>query len=390
MAAPRSRGGVDRGLAALNERRQQLAAALVAMDTEHGGLAHLRSPGLRGATAEVAERVRVQVDALWAGFAALGTVLDAAARLRTSARWPSRTQVTEVSALLEAPIADESLPGAYRVLGAAALCYRLDEDCRQIRGTLTVVDERVAALTALLGRLESALTDADAGLGVGAGPAPAADAEVDAHRTALRELRARATADPLGTDPAGADVQRLVAAVEKTAARLARQAALRAGYPARRAAVQEALDRLAAAESAARDVYALATEKIHDPRLPAATDSEPALRRRLATLERLDVVALDTALPALERSVREALDHAGERHRFADGLLARREELRGRLEAYRAKAARLGLIERSDVLAGYSAARALLWTAPCDLPAATRAVVAYQRSLLESPGGGAA
>src|SRR5690606_36346842 len=60
--------------------------------------------------------------------------------------------------------------------------------------------------------------------------------------------------------------------------------------------------------------------------------------------------------------------------RLSAGLLDRRAELRGRLEAYRAKAARLGKDEDERLAALYGAARDVLWTAPCDLRAATGAV----------------
>jgi hypothetical protein len=60
-------------------------------------------------------------------------------------------------------------------------------------------------------------------------------------------------------------------------------------------------------------------------------------------------------------------------------LVERRGELRGRFDAYRAKAARLGVVERPDVLAAGDRVHDLLWTRPCDLAAATVAVVEYQR-----------
>ena len=63
----------------------------------------------------------------------------------------------------------------------------------------------------------------------------------------------------------------------------------------------------------------------------------------------------------------------------AVGLVERRAELRGRFDAYRAKAARLGVVERPDVLAAGDRVRDLLWTRPCDLAAATVAVFEYQR-----------
>lgn len=64
------------------------------------------------------------------------------------------------------------------------------------------------------------------------------------------------------------------------------------------------------------------------------------------------------------------------------GLLDRRTELRGRLEAYRAKATRLGHAEDSALSALHRAAHDVLFTAPCDLVEATRAVGRYQQAVL--------
>ena len=60
---------------------------------------------------------------------------------------------------------------------------------------------------------------------------------------------------------------------------------------------------------------------------------------------------------------------------------ASRDELRGLLGAYKAKAARLGVAEEADLVASYDQARDLLWTAPCDLTAASTAVAGYQRAI---------
>jgi hypothetical protein len=59
-----------------------------------------------------------------------------------------------------------------------------------------------------------------------------------------------------------------------------------------------------------------------------------------------------------------------EAERAATGLLGRRDELHGLLDAYQAKAARLGAAEDMDLTARYQQARDLLWIAPCDLTAA--------------------
>src|SRR6185436_20329998 len=67
------------------------------------------------------------------------------------------------------------------------------------------------------------------------------------------------------------------------------------------------------------------------------------------------------------RRARERL--AALRHATAhnDGLLVARNELRGRLDAYRAKALRRGLGEDAQLIPLADAAHTALYAAPCDL-----------------------
>ena len=67
-------------------------------------------------------------------------------------------------------------------------------------------------------------------------------------------------------------------------------------------------------------------------------------------------------------------------------LLARRDELRGLLDAYQIKAARLGAAEDSELSKLYDEAHGLLWTVPCDLVAAGAAVTRYQQAILALSG----
>ncbi|ESU46012.1 hypothetical protein P376_6010 [Streptomyces sp. HCCB10043] len=64
--------------------------------------------------------------------------------------------------------------------------------------------------------------------------------------------------------------------------------------------------------------------------------------------------------------------------------LAVRAELRGRLDAYKAKVARHGLAEDPLLIERYDAARRMLWSAPCDLRVAEQAVLRYQHAVAES------
>jgi hypothetical protein len=86
-------------------------------------------------------------------------------------------------------------------------------------------------------------------------------------------------------------------------------------------------------------------------------------------------------LDALRHAVDEANRELRAAHGLAAGLLERRAELRGRFESYRAKAGRLGHAEHPDLLRLGGDVRRLLWSRPCDLAAATRVLVDYQRML---------
>jgi hypothetical protein len=63
-------------------------------------------------------------------------------------------------------------------------------------------------------------------------------------------------------------------------------------------------------------------------------------------------------------------------------LVSQRDELRGLLDAYRAKAGRLGAAEDPGLAQLYAQVRELLWTAPCDLRVASAAVTSYQQAVL--------
>jgi hypothetical protein len=91
-------------------------------------------------------------------------------------------------------------------------------------------------------------------------------------------------------------------------------------------------------------------------------------------------------------TTRGALDeYAGRLDRLASALreaeeaygtpLRARDDLRGLLGAYRTRAARQGRAEDPEVTEAYRAARACLWSAPCDLVEAERLVTAYQHAV---------
>jgi hypothetical protein len=178
---------------------------------------------------------------------------------------------------------------------------------------------------------------------------------------------------------AGREISDLLAAREK--------------FPARRAELASRIDALAAAETQVADLYARVREKIADPSLAPAPASAAVLRARLADVDELALAAAPDwrRLTALFSTVDDQVSAAGdlaERLRgIAAGLLERRDELRGRLSAYRAKAVARGHAEQDALTALYETAYQALYTAPSDLRAATRAVHAYVGALAQPSDG---
>ena len=131
--------------------------------------------------------------------------------------------------------------------------------------------------------------------------------------------------------------------------------------------------------------------KIAAEALPAPP-SVSGLAARLAALDGLRAegrwTRLDSELDLVERQATAVTKGCRDTEQQAVALLDQRDELRGRLDAYRARAAKLGGAEDAGLDARYDRARDLLWTAPCDLSAAADAVTGYQQAVLalRSPG----
>jgi hypothetical protein len=158
--------------------------------------------------------------------------------------------------------------------------------------------------------------------------------------------------------------------------------ALQTNWPASMAAAAAKLDELHLAAQQAAQARTHAEQVVLAGAFPVRDDAESGLRAALAALTAPD----PTALRALRQRIDDALRAARDDHELAQGLLDRRAELKGRLSAYQAKAARLGLGEDRDLLACGRIASGLLSRRPCDLRAVTRAVADFQQMLAEKRG----
>jgi len=385
-----SRDEVDRAIVGLVAAYDRISAAMFEMDA-HPALVLLRSGGLRGRTAEVASEVLAAVEVLWSQFAALGAQLDRAKAVRAERSRPGDSELRVLTSVLRHPIVGLNASGIVLDSLAAGtptswqtvpgLAEDLQTVAAEVVHALSEVEAAATRVATLYAQpsvtLEKASVDA-ANLGGDA----LKGSDVDGIARRLADTQAEAIRDPMGASP---PPPALVSEIEALAARIAGLAALRSAYPEKLKSLTTAVDEIAAAEAEARKAFELALTKIANTGLPSAPDAVGGLRAHLGQLGQLQRegrwLRLADEMSIVERSVAEAKQRTAHLHEAAAGLLDRRTELRGRLDAYRARAGRMGLVEHEELTAKHRAAQDLLYTSPCDLPAATRAVVAYQRYL---------
>ena len=385
-----SRQAVDETLAALTADHQRIAAALYAMDT-HPAHTLLSAAPTSGRTALAWAQIRTRMGEVWADFTAFGIALDAARAARARRTRLGGVDLGRLTELLSGPVVTIAAAAGPVPLPVAA--RHLVDCCMNVTVTFDQIATASAAVAARLVPIASAIAAAER-LAAEVGDPQAVST---GRRTEFAEVSAVAVADPLGATEGETDavLRRLADTATAARDRLTAAVELKTGLAARRAASSAAIDDLAAAEEPVRAAYAVAHEKIADPGLPAPPAAAPELRVRWETLSgpaggppgSAGLLRFGADLDDLDRAVAAARERADLLRTAADGLVERRAELRGRLDAYRIKAARLGFAEHPDLSGRHRAAHDLLYTRPCDLPAATRAVHGYQQLLATLAGG---
>ena len=376
--------------------RDAIQANLLELDSSFGKQL-LAGAELTGETRRRWDATAATLGTLWQVYEAYSAVVDQAAE--AAARHLGPRELAALSALLTgrsvrlaagpAPLAGRDLadPGREDLTLATAVA--------RMRGAFSAVTEVVAAAEHVWTEVAGRLDAAGAGLARVTPLATALGDEALAGNLAsaqdkLARMRDTLNSDPLalwqgGTvDTSGAD--RLA---ERVAAAVARADELIRLRDEARQRVDEVRAAAAAARAARDDAAAAwqrAAEKIAAAALPPPPAESADLSARLAGLGPLmdggRWPRLASELDLLDRELAAATASFREAERAAVSALARRDELRGLLGAYKAKAARLGAVEDTALAQRYDRARVLLWTAPCDLTAAEAAVAGYQQAVL--------
>jgi hypothetical protein len=400
--------------------REQAAAAVATAAAERDGIQAnlldldgsfgkrlLAGAALTGETRARWESASAELTRLWETYSAYAGVIDRAERLLARVRKASAPELAEITALmtgLSVQLARAPAPLASRDLTAPRQAQlTLTMAVREMKLAFARAAEVVTAAESVWNVLAAGLEQIGAGLirvrrdagdlvapggaaaegGAAAGALLAAESELGRQRAALN-------ADPLAYWHAGrVDASHLNLLREEAGAAVAQVSELirlRAGAEQRIAATAAAVAAADDAARAAASARARAAEKIDAAALPPAPPETTALSGQLAGLEQLKATGrwgrLAAELDAVGQRAAAARQHFEDSERESAGLLERRDELRGLLGAYQAKAARLGADAAGELAARHDEARDLLWTAPCDLAAAAGAVARYQEAIL--------
>ncbi|MGW4843350.1 hypothetical protein [Nocardia brasiliensis] len=354
---------------------------------KHPGLTLVRRYPPSGVTAARWLPVRDALALMWEDLGRLRAILDSARTVRGTRAKLDDGRRAELTELLRGrpyevsrtpiPLAERSLTGPSEHVLFVGLADTVD----RMRATFPPIAEFLDAVDQVNTRVMSGLAPLQETLD----KAGAATPELRAIGDGIAELLSRSATDPLALTTAEIDarVAELDGALRRQAAVLAEFAALAANRPAAVAALRTRLAELVATVARAARAKAEVERTIRSGPLPRVVDESALLRGEL------DAVAAESgaaALVALRGRIDSALAAAVAAENLAQGLLDRRAELRGRLAAYHAKAARLGVSEDRDLLAAHETAAALLSGKPCDLAAVTRAVADYQQLVAAKSG----
>ena len=397
MVVYSSRELAAEGVGAAARERDTIQANLLELDNSFGKRM-LAGATLTGGSRQRWDVAAAALAALWETFTAYSAVVDKAAELLASSRRPSPARLIEISSLLNTAssvrLTQAVQPLARRDLtGSGVVTVTVTAAVQEMKKSFTIITEVVSAAETVWNEAADRLQQASAAL---AGARRQTDGITDEAlsqslgqaETNLARLRDQLNSDPLALWRRGqVDVTELARLREETAAATA--------MAARLAALRDDADRriatVTAAVTTARAAYqdALAAREQVRAKIAAAVPAPPPVAALASRLNGLDAIKsagrwarLASELEAVQQQATAAAKSCRDAQREALALLERRDELRGLLDAYRARAGKLGAAEDTELDVLEQRAREVLWSAPCDLAAAADAVTSYQQAVI--------
>lgn len=373
----------------LRQATDKMATALMEAEADPNR-ALLEQVPLSGHTAARWAKARAVLARLWLWFTHLQDTLTRVDELRGK-RWKlDRTRSQELERLLIGPsialtidevppsrLDDAGAGAASRQYTAADLLALMWTTLEQVRGVLHGVG---AAWSGLLPRVDGLQSELD-GIKASAdslGDSDQGDIENISGR--VREMATSLLADPLVVQEQ--DVDELESAIHALRDDYERVAALRNHIDDELNRTRAVINEVAASVTDCSDAQTEAKHKIVGAELPSLPNLDRSLNRQLNQITDLVArgqwrdVARDVANIQMRAQtlLTEARRIAGE----SRAPIKARNELRGRLDAYRAKAQQVGRLEDSEATRAYDRAHRALYTAPTDLVMAAKLVEQYQ------------
>ncbi|WP_028807508.1 hypothetical protein [Streptomyces canus] len=410
------RDEVDRALARLGAEHEAIETSLLALQ-DHAGRRLLEGAELTGVTKERWESADASITLLWAYFDAYADALHSAREIRSRRRWSSREDLVELTELLRgesvtvagSATATANAPTLHGNSGKLSerfslvtLVERMNELYATSLDMVVAADAVWSALPARIDLLSAELQRTRRlahSVGVRPGEHPSGD-DLERITRTLTSLREQVISDPLafwqptpgssapgGGKPDTTAYDREARALEDVRREIDAVLTVRQDAEARLVKLRDVLSRADRTLAEARIARGEVLAKIAATEVPVVSGPPTALQEQLATAAEYRRHAqwhrLSPLLESLEQKAEDELLRARESLTAVTAPLAVRAELRGRLDAYKAKVARHGLAEDPFLIERYDAARRMLWSAPCDLRVAEQTVLRYQHAVAE-------
>ncbi|MDQ1019431.1 hypothetical protein [Streptomyces afghaniensis] len=414
------RDEVDRALARLGAEHEAIETSLLALQ-DHAGRRLLEGAELTGVTQERWTSTEASITLLWTYFDAYTDALRTARDIRARRRWSSREDLVDLTELLNgesvtvagsatATANAPTLHGTGNKLSEryslATLVDRMNELYATSLDMVVAADAVWSALPARIDLLAAELQRTRRlahSVGVRPGEHPAGD-DLERITRTLTKLREQVVSDPLafwlaaegssapgGGRPDTTVYDREARALEDVRREIDAVLTVRQDAEKRIVRLRDVLSRADRTLAEARTARGEVLAKIAATEVPVVSGPPTALQEQLAAAAEYRRQAqwhrLSPLLESLEEKAEDELLRARESLTAVTAPLAVRAELRGRLDAYKAKVARHGFAEDALLVERYEKARRMLWSAPCDLRAAEQAVLRYQQAAAELLGG---
>ncbi|MFI9340043.1 hypothetical protein ACIG0D_02010 [Streptomyces sp. NPDC052773] len=398
------RDEVDRALARLGAEHEAIETSLLALQ-DHAGRRLLEGAELTGVTKERWAATEASISLLWTYFDAYTDALRTAREIRARRRWSSREDLVALTELLRGESVTVAGGEPARLTTRYSLAALVDRMNELYAASLDMVVAADAVWSALPARIDLLAAELQRtrtlahSVGVRPGEHPSGD-DLERITRTLTKLREQVVSDPLafwkpaegssapgGGKPDTTVYDREARALEEVRREIDAVLTVRQDAEQRLIRLRDVLSRADRTLAEARTARVEVLAKIAATEVPVVSGPPTALQEQLATAAEYRRTAqwhrLSPLLESLEQKAEEELLRARESLTAVTAPLAVRAELRGRLDAYKAKVARHGLAEDPLLVERYDAARRMLWSAPCDLRVAEQAVLRYQQAAAE-------